>query len=146
MHTRCSKVQSTASENYLQEYQISVYHPSHHMTISSQNVFGGESPPKTRDEFQRAGSEVDPILSNSSFFLAILEYRMSMGLVVSYKEGALRMISAVPRRHTNVKMYRNILSRTIATYFQSSSTWDNNETLAIIELKTHRSHNMAGFP
>lgn len=66
-----------------------------------------------------------------------------MGLVVSYKEGARRMMSAVPRRHTNVKMYRNILSRTIATYFQSSSTYDSNETLAIIELEiTSKSNNI----
>lgn len=99
-----------------------VYHPSHHMTMSSQNVFGGELPPKTRDEFQRAGSLADPIFSSSSFFLAIFEYNMSIGFVVSYRDGALNMISAVPSRHTNVKMYRNILSSTIATYFQSSST------------------------
>lgn len=64
-----------------------------------------------------------PILSSSYFFLAILEYKMSIGWAVSYKLGASRIIKAVPRIQAIVKIQRNSRSNTMATYFQSSSTW-----------------------
>lgn len=63
-----------------------------------------------------------PILSRAIFFLATFEMRMSMGLFVSYKDGAWSMIIAVPSTQASVKIHRNNLSSTMATYFQSSST------------------------
>lgn len=47
---------------------------------------------------------------------------MSIGCVVSYKLGACNMIAAVPKTQANAKSHRNKRSRTMATYFQSSST------------------------
>lgn len=43
-----------------------------------------------------------------------------MGFVLSYRAGAWNMISAVPMRQANVNIHRNSLSRTMATYCQSS--------------------------
>lgn len=47
---------------------------------------------------------------------------MSIGCVLSYKLGACNMIAAVPKTQANAKSHRNKRSRTMATYFQSSST------------------------
>lgn len=51
---------------------------------------------------------------------AISESLMSIGMRSSYKVGACRIIPAVPTITANVKIQRNNLSNTIATYFQSS--------------------------
>lgn len=64
-----------------------------------------------------------PILSSSNFFLAIFEYNMSIGCDWSYKLGACNIISAVPTTQAIAKIQRNKRSNTMATYFQSSSTW-----------------------
>jgi len=54
---------------------------------------------------------------------AISESRTSMGMRSSYKVGACNIIPAVPTTTANVKIQRNNLSSTIATYFQSSLTY-----------------------
>ena len=43
-----------------------------------------------------------------------------MALLESYRDGAWRKIPAVPRIDAVENIHRNNLSRTIATYFQSS--------------------------
>merc|ERR1719471_391541 len=50
----------------------------------------------------------------------ISESSLSIGIRSSYRLGACRMIPAVPTTTAIVKIHRNNLSRTIATYFQSS--------------------------
>ena len=63
-----------------------------------------------------------PIFSSAIFFFATLDIKMSMGLFVSYSDGACRIIRHVPNTHASVKIHRKSRSSTIATYFQSSST------------------------
>lgn len=72
----------------------------------------------------RYTSSLLPIFNSSIFFFAIFEYRMSMGWVVSYKLGAWHMIMAEPKTQANANIHRNNRSNTMATYFQSSSTWN----------------------
>ena len=55
-----------------------------------------------------------------SFFWAILEYLMSMGCLVSYSEGAERMMIAIPDTQATKNNQRKKRSNTIATNFQSS--------------------------
>ena len=45
-----------------------------------------------------------------------------MGLLKSYKDGALSSIKPIPLKQAAVKSHKNSLSRTMATYFQSSFT------------------------
>lgn len=47
-----------------------------------------------------------------------------MGIRSSYKVGACKIIPAVPARTANVKIHKKSLSSTIATYFQSSLTYE----------------------
>lgn len=54
---------------------------------------------------------------------AISDSRTSIGVRSSYSVGACRMMPAVPTNTASVKIHRNSLSSTIATYFQSSLTW-----------------------
>lgn len=74
-----------------------------------------------------------PILSNSNFFLAIFEYLISIGCVVSYKLGACKIIKHVPTTQAIANIHKNKRSNTIATYFQSSSTcnWKEMERMQI---------------
>lgn len=69
-------------------------------------------------------SSSGPIIIIIIFFLAILEYWMSIGLVVSYSDGAWNIIKAVPNTQLRLKIHRKSRSRTIATYFQSSSIYE----------------------
>lgn len=55
---------------------------------------------------------------------AISDNRMSIGTRSSYNVGACNIIPAVPTTTANVKIHKNNLSNTIATYFQSSLTCD----------------------
>ena len=50
---------------------------------------------------------------------------MSIGLVVSYSDGACRMIMAIPATQATKKSQRKKRSRTMATNFQSSITFRN---------------------
>lgn len=50
--------------------------------------------------------------------------RRSTAIRVSYKLGACNIIPAVPPIQANVNIQRKNLSRTIATYFQSSITYE----------------------
>lgn len=43
-----------------------------------------------------------------------------MGFVLSYRAGAWKMMRAVPMRQAHVNIHRNSLSKTMATYCQSS--------------------------
>jgi len=54
-----------------------------------------------------------------------------MGFVLSYRAGAWKMIRAVPMRQAHVNIHRNSLSKTMATYCQSSMICGrkNNKTL-----------------
>lgn len=61
---------------------------------------------------------------------------MSIGCVSSYKLGACSMINAVPKIHANANSHRNKRSNTMATYFQSSSTWKREKK------KRKRGHKM----
>lgn len=61
--------------------------------------------------------------------LLILVTMMSMGILVSYRLGATRMIPQVPATQAKLNSHNKILSSTVATYFQSSETsarskWD----------------------
>jgi len=61
--------------------------------------------------------------------LLILVTMMSMGILVSYKLGATKMIPQVPATQAKLNNHNKILSSTVATYFQSSETsarskWD----------------------
>lgn len=66
---------------------------------------------------------------------------MSIGFVSSYRLGARSIIIPVPTTHASVNIHRNILSSTIATYFQSSSTCKhtifqslfNNPTISLFQ-------------
>lgn len=84
-----------------------------------------------------------PIFNSSIFFLAIFEYRISMGCVVSYKLGAWNRISPDPTIHVIVNIHRNSRSSTIATYFQSSSTckwWTEGEiSWRVLVGRSHKS-------
>lgn len=62
------------------------------------------------------------IFSKAIFFLATFEMSTSIGFVVSYNDGAFRIIMPVPMIQANVNIQRKRRSSTIATYFQSSST------------------------
>lgn len=77
-----------------------------------------------------------PIFNSSIFFLAIFEYKISIGCVVSYKLGACKIIIAEPNIQANANIHRNKRSSTIATYFQSSSTWNDIE----------KKHNVLNIP
>lgn len=57
-----------------------------------------------------------------SFLLLILVTMISMGIRVSYRLGATRMIPQVPATQAKLNSHNKILSSTIATYFQSSET------------------------
>lgn len=60
---------------------------------------------------------------------AISERRTSMGRLSSYKVGACKIMPAVPTNTARVNIQRKSLSSTIATYFQSSFTWNRNYTI-----------------
>lgn len=62
------------------------------------------------------GQFTTAVVANSLNFLSI-------GTRSSQRVGACRMIPAVPTSTANVKIQRNSLSKTIATYFQSSFTF-----------------------
>lgn len=55
---------------------------------------------------------------------AISERVTSIGLRSSYNVGACRIMPAVPTNTANVNIHKNSLSSTMATYFQSSFTWN----------------------
>lgn len=63
---------------------------------------------------------------------AISDSRTSMGMRSSYNVGAWRMIPAVPTTTASVKIHRNSLSSTIATYFQSSLTWNTDKSTRLV--------------
>lgn len=77
-----------------------------------------------------------PIFSSSIFFLAIFEYKISIGCVVSYKLGACSIINAVPNIQANANSQRNKRSNTIATYFQSSSTCEQKRIPFLVGRET----------
>lgn len=54
--------------------------------------------------------------------LLILVMRMSIGVLVSYRLGATKMIPQVPATQAKLNNHNKILSSTVATYFQSSET------------------------
>ena len=56
---------------------------------------------------------------------------LSIGILSSYNVGACKIIPAVPTKTASVKIQRNSLSKTIATYFQSSLTLKPNFYLFI---------------
>ena len=72
---------------------------------------------------------------------AISESLTSMGMRSSYKVGAWRIIPAVPTITARVKIHRNNLSSTIATYFQSSLTWLEFETFQFIAIRRKNKNN-----
>ncbi len=49
-----------------------------------------------------------------------------MGMRISYRDGARSKMPTMPERQAAVKSHRNNRSRTIATYFQSSTTYFRN--------------------
>ena len=66
-----------------------------------------------------------------------------MEILSSYKDGAWRIMAAVPTKTASVKIQRNRRSRTIATYFQSSFTWEKEQTSFIhLNLNTYKWFNM----
>ncbi len=60
--------------------------------------------------------------------VGMVESFLSMGSLVSYSDGALKIMNADPPTHANVKSQRNILSRTMAINFQSSTTYVSERT------------------
>lgn len=65
---------------------------------------------------------------------------LSIGIRSSYSVGACRIIPAVPANTASVNIHKNSLSKTIATYFQSSFTCkkhvEDNRTEIIIVYDT----------
>lgn len=55
---------------------------------------------------------------------AISDILVSIGTLVSYNVGAWRMMPAVPTTTAIVNIHKNKRSKTIATYFQSSLTYN----------------------
>lgn len=56
---------------------------------------------------------------------------LSIGILSSYNVGAWRIIPAVPTNTANVNIHKNRRSNTIATYFQSSLTWNRKDDIII---------------
>merc|ERR1719477_237011 len=63
---------------------------------------------------------------------SIAESLTSIAGRVSYSVGACRIIPAVPTMTAIVKIHKNSLSKTIATYFQSSLTLLESSSLRVI--------------
>ncbi|KAJ8956508.1 hypothetical protein NQ318_019226 [Aromia moschata] len=53
----------------------------------------------------------------------------STGILVSYKEGAWKIMPQVPPIHASVNTHKKNLSRTMETNFQSSTTWKSMRLL-----------------
>lgn len=53
---------------------------------------------------------------------------MSIGSVVSYNDGACKIIKHVPTTQAMANIHKNKRSNTNATYFQSSSTYTHTHT------------------
>lgn len=57
-----------------------------------------------------------------------------MGIRSSYSDGACRMIPAVPTSTASVNIHKNSRSKTIATYFQSSFTYNLSSLINVSEI------------